>query len=92
MFFYPAHVQNTYVNGGVWGPALPQIVFGVAGVLTSGLVLLVLPETRGQCLPETVEDSVTYNRYLSVEHSICVGPLWVFCSVSICVTVVRASA
>ncbi|KAK7491564.1 hypothetical protein BaRGS_00017203, partial [Batillaria attramentaria] len=46
---------NTYVSG-VWGPALPQVVFGIAGVTTAGMVL-VLPETRGRHLPETVRDA-----------------------------------
>ena len=32
-------LQNTYVEG-QWGPALPQVVFGVAGMTTSGLILM----------------------------------------------------
>ncbi|KAK7491559.1 hypothetical protein BaRGS_00017198 [Batillaria attramentaria] len=51
---------NTYVSG-VWGPALPQVVFGIAGVTTAGMVL-VLPETRGRHLPETVRDAEMFGR------------------------------
>ena len=52
--------QNTYVSG-VWGPALPQIVSGVAGILTAILVFF-LPETRGRLLPETVRDAEMFGR------------------------------
>ena len=54
--------QNTYVTDGQWGPALPQIVFGVSGVLTAVLVLMVLPETKGRLLPETVLDAIAFGR------------------------------
>ena len=52
--------QNTYVSG-VWGSAVPQIVFGVAGILTAIMVFF-LPETRGRLLPETVWDAAAFGR------------------------------
>ncbi|KAK7108505.1 hypothetical protein V1264_016240 [Littorina saxatilis] len=51
---------NTYVSG-VWGPALPQMVFGVAGLLTAVMIFF-LPETRGRNLPETVRDAELFGR------------------------------
>lgn len=47
--------QNILVHG-VWGPALPQFVFGAAGIITA-VITLVLPETKGQSLPETVKEA-----------------------------------
>ena len=52
--------QNTYV-GGTFGPALPQVVFGVAGILMAIMVFF-LPETRGRRLPETVQDAELFGR------------------------------
>ncbi|KAK7108499.1 organic cation transporter protein-like isoform X2 [Littorina saxatilis] len=51
---------NTYVSG-MWGPALPQMVFGVAGLLTAVMIFF-LPETRGRNLPETVRDAELFGR------------------------------
>jgi len=46
---------------GAWGPALPQVVFGAAGLVTTVMVFF-LPETRRRSLPETVEDAVQFGR------------------------------
>ncbi|XP_025098394.1 organic cation transporter protein-like [Pomacea canaliculata] len=50
---------NILVHG-VWGPALPQFVFGTAGILTA-VMTLVLPETKGQSLPETVREAAEFS-------------------------------
>ncbi|KFV13947.1 Solute carrier family 22 member 2, partial [Pterocles gutturalis] len=44
----------------VW-PGLPLIVFTVLGLIAGGLVLL-LPETKGRVLPETIEDVENLHR------------------------------
>lgn len=51
---------NTYVTG-AWGQALPQIVFGASGVVTSAM-MAAMPETKGRHLPETVLDAVHFGR------------------------------
>nr|KAG5706794.1 hypothetical protein BaRGS_004129 [Batillaria attramentaria] len=53
---------SLYVKG-AWGPALPQIVFGVSGLVTAILVFT-LPETKGRLLPETVQDAENFGRIL----------------------------
>ena len=55
-------LQNTYVEG-QWGSALPQVVFGVAGMTTSGLILM-MPETRGRYLPETISEAILFGKYV----------------------------
>uniref|UniRef100_K7GD39 Solute carrier family 22 member 2 n=1 Tax=Pelodiscus sinensis TaxID=13735 RepID=K7GD39_PELSI len=40
---------------------LPLVVFGVVGLIDGGLVLL-LPETKGKTLPETIEDAENMHR------------------------------
>lgn len=40
---------------------LPLVVFTVLGLIAGGLVLL-LPETKGRVLPETVEDVENFHR------------------------------
>ncbi|XP_027629157.1 solute carrier family 22 member 2 [Tupaia chinensis] len=44
----------------VW-PELPLVIFAVVGVIAGGLVLL-LPETRGKALPETIEEAENMHR------------------------------
>uniref|UniRef100_A0A0A0MQP6 Solute carrier family 22 member 1 n=1 Tax=Oryctolagus cuniculus TaxID=9986 RepID=A0A0A0MQP6_RABIT len=65
----------------VWQP-LPLIVFGVLGLLAGGMTLL-LPETKGVALPETIEDAENLRRkakpkeskiYLQVQTSELKGP------------------
>ena len=46
---------NTVIDGPI-GEAAPLLVFGAAAV-TAGLLCLLLPETSGQKLPETVEEA-----------------------------------
>lgn len=59
MLFYFS--KNTFITGG-WGPALPQIVFGVTGLVTSFMALF-QPETKGRNLPETVDDADRFGRW-----------------------------
>ncbi|CAI7935352.1 Hypothetical predicted protein [Podarcis lilfordi] len=40
---------------------LPLVVFAVIGLIDGGLVLL-LPETKGKALPETIEDAENMHR------------------------------
>ncbi|KAK7491565.1 hypothetical protein BaRGS_00017204 [Batillaria attramentaria] len=48
--------------GGLVSPYVADlVVFGIAGVTTAGMVL-VLPETRGRHLPETVRDAEMFGR------------------------------
>ena len=47
--------------GDVWF-SLPYFIFG-AFAISSGLLILFLPETRGKPLPETVEDAEEVSEY-----------------------------
>uniref|UniRef100_A0A8C8S0J1 Uncharacterized protein n=1 Tax=Pelusios castaneus TaxID=367368 RepID=A0A8C8S0J1_9SAUR len=44
---------------------LPLIVFAVVGLIDGGLVLL-LPETKGKTLPETIDDAENMHRYCTI--------------------------
>ncbi|XP_038066340.1 organic cation transporter protein-like [Patiria miniata] len=44
----------------VWEP-LPLLLFGVPSIL-AGLLAFLLPETRGKCLPETVEEAEQFGK------------------------------
>lgn len=45
---------------GIWHE-LPLVVFAVVGLVAGGLVLL-LPETKGKALPETIEEAENMQR------------------------------
>jgi hypothetical protein len=45
--------------GGHVGQAVPLVVFGAASVL-AGVLTLLLPETLGEQLPETIEDGIMF--------------------------------
>ena len=55
-------LQNTYVDGS-FGKALPLIVFGGLSVI-AGLLSLILPETSGKLLPETIDDAVNFGKFV----------------------------
>ena len=48
------------IFGEYWQP-LPLIVFGSLAVI-AGLLVLLLPETKGQSLPETIEEGEQFGR------------------------------
>ena len=49
------------VVGGDLGRVLPMAVFGISAVVAS-LLSLILPETLNRRLPETIEDTVGFDR------------------------------
>ena len=55
-------LQGTYVEGS-FGKALPLIVFGGLSVI-AGLLALILPETSGRVLPETIDDAVNFGKFV----------------------------
>ena len=85
-------VHYVYINANmqalVWKP-LPSLVFGILSTI-SGLLYVILPETLGQVLPDTVEQAERFGRRsptksgfvftsssTRVEHQ-CMGSLHVF--------------
>jgi ABC-type phosphate transport system permease subunit len=48
-------------KGDLW-VGLPSLIFGFFGILAGGLVLLVLPETLGQKLPETIQEAEDFGK------------------------------
>ena len=48
--------------GGNFGKAEPLLVFGILSVI-AGLLLLLLPETYGQKLPDTMQEGEDFARY-----------------------------
>ena len=49
-----------FVLGDYWEP-LPMLIFGVGGVF-AGLPTLLLPETMGENLPETMEEGEEFGK------------------------------
>ncbi|KAK3098634.1 hypothetical protein FSP39_021403 [Pinctada imbricata] len=49
------------IVGGSSGKAIPLVIFGGASVV-AGLLTLILPETFGTTLPETIEDGKTFGK------------------------------
>ncbi|XP_060578138.1 organic cation transporter protein-like [Ruditapes philippinarum] len=52
--------MGKYVHGS-FGEVLPQIMFGACSVI-AGMTSLLLPETNGKPLPETVFDAVQFGK------------------------------
>ena len=48
---------------GKFGKALPLLVFGSLSAI-AGLMALLLPETLKRDLPETIQDGITFGRYV----------------------------
>ena len=44
-----------------YGRSIPIIIYGVMSII-AGLLALLLPETKGQNLPETLEDGENFGR------------------------------
>ncbi|XP_076077828.1 organic cation transporter protein-like [Mytilus galloprovincialis] len=55
----PYVADSAKIIGGDFGHAVPLAVFGAASVL-AGLLSLLLPETLGEHLPESIEDGVIF--------------------------------
>ena len=56
---------------GDFGKALPLIIFGGLSV-AAGVASLILPETKGKILPETIHDAEHFGRYGNfVSESTC---------------------
>ena len=53
--------QALYVDGNL-GRALPQVVFAAVAV-TAGLLSLLLPETLGRKLPDSLEEAANFGKY-----------------------------
>ena len=51
--------------GGKFGKAEPLLIFGILSVI-AGLLLLLLPETYGQKLPDTMKEGEEFGRYTTV--------------------------
>ena len=56
-----ACLQSNVIEGN-FGQAVPLVVFGGSSVV-AGLLSLMLPETHGQRLPETIQDGVEFGKY-----------------------------
>ena len=48
--------------GGKFGQAEPLLIFGILSVI-AGLLLLLLPETYGEKLPDTMQEGEQFGRY-----------------------------
>jgi len=46
----------------IYGMYVPYIVMSLLGIVSGILTIFILPETRGQELPETVEDTTNLKR------------------------------
>ncbi|XP_050393876.1 organic cation transporter protein isoform X2 [Patella vulgata] len=51
---------------GAIGKAAPMIIFGITSII-AGLLALLLPETKGRFLPETIEDAEQFTK-LNIQH------------------------
>lgn len=73
---------------GHFGQALPLVVFGASSVI-AGLLSLILPETLGANLPETIEDGKAFPNHEKYGEKIAVElVLWFYGKVRVVVSIV----
>lgn len=53
----------------MWAP-LPSIIFGTTALLAGVLTILLLPETLGRKMPETVDDALALSQYVTRDRPI----------------------
>lgn len=73
------------ISGRSWRP-LPFIIYGAASI-AAGLLALLLPETKGRKLPETVEEgeNFRYVRNIVYSHGSVTPPTTLFTNLKISV-------
>ena len=54
MYLATLYISFVNLQGEMWAP-LPSLIFGITGTLT-GLLILLLPETRDRVLKDSVEE------------------------------------
>lgn len=67
-------IQSVYFQRHVWRP-LPAMIYGTLGIGV-GLICLMLPETKGTILPETIEDATNLGRCVCPAHDLSKYPLF----------------
>ena len=66
------HYLSFFVQGNVWW-ALPRVIYGTLGI-TAGLLSILLPETLGVRMCETIEEAETDQKH-AVQHVVETEPV-----------------
>lgn len=72
---------------GHFGQALPLVVFGASSVI-AGLLSLILPETLGANLPETIEDGKAFPNHEKYGEKKIAVDLWFYGKVQVVMSIV----